>query len=168
MADIPHILPFARRADIDRSVWYLGHLFSFLAEAGDTRGLFSVTEILAYKGGEPPLHVHHADDEAFYVLEGALTYYIGDQILAAPTGTFVFAPKDIPHGFACETETVKLLCLLAPGGGEAEFREMGVPAQALTLGPLPEGEPDLKKVAEMRAKYKYDIVGPPPGRMRSE
>ena len=45
---------------------------------------------------------------------------------------------------------------------------MGVPAQALTLGPLPEGEPDMKKVAEMLAKYQYDIVGPPPGRMRSE
>ncbi len=156
-------VPFARQATADRSVWYFGHLFSFLAEGGDTRGQFSVTEILAYKGGEPPLHMHHADDEAFYVLEGSLTYFIGDHVFPATPGTFVFLPKDVPHSFALQTDTVKLLCLLAPGGGEAEFRDMGEPAQALTLGPMPESEPDPAKVAEMMARYRYEIVGPPPG-----
>jgi quercetin dioxygenase-like cupin family protein len=155
-------VPLARQASTQRSAWYLGHLFSFLAEAGETHGQFSVMEILAYKGGEPPLHVHRADDEAFYVLEGSLTYFAGNHVLPAPAGTFVFLPKNVPHSFALQTDTVKLLCLLVPGGGEAEFREMGEPAQALTLGPMPESEPDPATVAEMMAKYHYEIVGPPP------
>jgi hypothetical protein len=55
-----------------------------------------------------------------------------------------------------------------PGGGEAEFREMGEPAQALTLGRMPQSEPDPGKVAEMMAKYRYEIVGPPPTRAQAQ
>jgi len=46
-----------------------------------------------------PLHVHHADDEAWYVLEGALWFRIGDELFEAPAGSAVLAPKGTPHAY---------------------------------------------------------------------
>jgi mannose-6-phosphate isomerase-like protein (cupin superfamily) len=46
-----------------------------------------------------PLHVHHADDEAWYVLEGTLAFQLGDQQVEAPAGTAVFAPRGVPHTY---------------------------------------------------------------------
>ena len=157
------LTPFARTPATDNSVWYLGHLFSFLADGVETRGQFSLMEIVVWKGGEPPMHVHHAEDEAFYVLAGTFTFHVGDQVLAAPAGTLVFLPKDVAHGFVCEEQTGRLLCLMAPGGAEAEFKEMGQPARAMTLGPMPGEEPDPTLLDQMAAKYRYEVVGPPPG-----
>jgi quercetin dioxygenase-like cupin family protein len=155
--------PFVRTPARNNSVWYVGHLFSFLADTADTGGQFSVTEILAWRGGEPPMHIHRAEDEAFYVLDGHFTFHAGGQALAAPRGAFVFLPRDVAHGFVCHEQTGRLLCLLAPAGGEEEFREMGQPAAALTLGPAPDQEPDPHLMDHMAAKYRYEVVGPPPG-----
>ena len=155
--------PFARTPAVENSIWYAGHLFSFPTDAADTGGRSSAMEILVWRGGEPPMHVHHAEDEAFYVLGGRFTFHVGNQVLPAPAGTLAFLPKDIPHGFVCHEETGRLLCLHVPGGAEQEFREMGQPAGAMTLGPIPEDELDPELLARMAAKYRYEIVGPPPG-----
>ncbi len=161
------LTPLARSAAPQNSVWYFGHLFSVLADAADTGNRFSLMEILVRRGGEPPMHVHHAEDEAFYVLDGRFTFHVGEEALAAPAGTLAFLPRELPHGFVCHEETGRLLCLMAPGGAEAEFREMGQPAGAMTLGPAPEQEPDPELMARMAAKYRYEIVGPPPAAVRA-
>jgi quercetin dioxygenase-like cupin family protein len=153
--------PYARTAAVENSTWYFGHVFSFLADAADTGGQLSVTEIRMYQGGEPPVHVHHGDDEAFYVLDGHLTYLLGNELLDAPVGTFIWAPREVQHGFRCKTESARVLCLLAPGGGEQEFREVGSPAGAMTFGPIPNRPPDPDEVARLQSRYRYDIVGPP-------
>ena len=88
------------------------------------------------------MHVHRVEDEAFYVLDGRFSFHAGGEVLDAPRGTFVFLPKDVPHGFVCHEDPGRLLCLLAPAGGEEEFKEMGQPAAAITVGPIPEVEPD--------------------------
>lgn len=46
-----------------------------------------------------PLHVHHSDDEAWYVLEGTLAFQLGDQKVEAPAGAAVFAPHGVPHTY---------------------------------------------------------------------
>jgi mannose-6-phosphate isomerase-like protein (cupin superfamily) len=46
-----------------------------------------------------PLHVHHDDDEAWYVLEGVLRFRIGDEIREARAGSAVLAPKGTPHAY---------------------------------------------------------------------
>ncbi|CRK55143.1 Uncharacterized conserved protein, contains double-stranded beta-helix domain [Alloactinosynnema sp. L-07] len=153
--------PYARAAAKANSTWYFGHVFSFLADAADTSGQLSVTEIRMYQGGEPPVHVHHGEDEAFYVLDGHLTYLLGEELIDAPPGTFVWGPREVSHGFRCQTETARVLCLMVPGGAENEFREMGAPAEAMTFGPLPDGPPDAEQMAEMQSRYRYEIVGPP-------
>jgi Cupin domain len=63
-----------------------------------------------------PLHVHHADDEAWYVLEGALRFRIGDGTFEAPSRTGVMAPKGAPHAYgnARHGELVRYLLITTP------------------------------------------------------
>ena len=67
-------IAFARgRQSLDRSVWYSGSLFTFLATGEETQGQFALIEVVARKGNAPPPHLHHREDETFYVLEGEMT-----------------------------------------------------------------------------------------------
>ena len=153
----------ARRVDSGPSVWYLGNLFTILAGSEDTEGRFALIEILASKGTEPPRHVHHREDEAFYVLEGETTFYIGDEIYAATPGTFVFAPRGIPHSWVVETDVVRKLVSLTPGGAEEHFRDprFGEPARTPTLPPPPEGPTDVAALVADMERYGVEVVGPP-------
>ena len=106
---------YARRAGRRTSVWYMGCLFTVLAGSDDTGGRFGLMEMLAPKGLEPSRHLHYHDDEGFYVLEGDVTFYIGEEIHEARPGTFVFLPQGVPHSYTFETDEVRMLAIIAPG-----------------------------------------------------
>jgi quercetin dioxygenase-like cupin family protein len=153
--------PYARRADLDSSHWYMGSLFSSLALREDTGGSFGLFEIRARQGGEPPLHTHTLEDEAFYVLDGRVTFRSGEQTFAAQAGSLVFLPRGLPHGFAFESETVRLLALLTPGGSDSYFLDGGRPAPAFSLPPISVEPPDVEAIARHLARYGISVVGPP-------
>jgi mannose-6-phosphate isomerase-like protein (cupin superfamily) len=157
--------PYARRMDQGSSVVYMDCLFSVLAGSDDSGGRFGLIEMIAPRGREPSRHLHHTDDEGFYVLEGEATFYVGEEIYAAGPGTFVFLPHGVPHSYTFETAVVRMLSIIAPGGLEGHFQNarFSEPAESLTLPP-PAGEPDptiLEKMAEDLASYGTKIVGPP-------
>ena len=56
-------------------------------------------EFLWPHGGGSPLHVHHNEDEWFYVIEGEVTFWVGGETIVAPAGSFVYGPRDVPHTF---------------------------------------------------------------------
>ena len=157
------VAQYARRVDSGSSVWYMGNLFTVLAGSEDTEGQFALIEMLARKGTEPPRHVHHREDEAFYVLEGEITFYIGDESYVATPGTFVFAPRGIPHSWVVETDVVRKLVTLTPGGADEHFRDsrFSEPARTLTLPPPPEGPPDVAALVADMERYGVEVVGPP-------
>src|SRR5262245_10005156 len=94
---------FARgRNSLAQSVWYAGTLTTFLATSEDTQGQFALIEMVARKGNVPPRHVHHREDETFYVVEGEMTFSVGEQTIKAGPGTMVFAPRGIPHSFTID------------------------------------------------------------------
>ena len=70
-------------------------------------------------GTEPPLHVHAHEDEAYLVLNGRMTFQVGDERIDAEPGSFVFLPRGVPHGFAVRSEVARAVLLLTPGGLEA-------------------------------------------------
>ena len=84
----------------------------------------------------PPLH-HHGFDEAFYVLEGELTFQLGDELFTRGKGELAFAPRDVPHTFANRSGAeARVLIVCTPAGFERYFdwlaaREAGedVPAE---------------------------------------
>jgi quercetin dioxygenase-like cupin family protein len=147
------------------SVLYMGCLFSVLAGARDTGGRFGLMEMVAPKGRELSRHLHHTDDEGFYVLDGNVTCYVGEETHEAGPGTFVFLPHGVPHSYTFETDVIRMLSIIAPGGLEAHFQDARFcePAKALTLPP-PEEEPDMALLEEMArdlAIYGTEVVGPP-------
>lgn len=153
--------PYARRADLEHSQWYMGALFSHLALSEDTNGSFGLFEIRARQGGEPPLHTHTHEDEAFYVLDGRLTFRSGAQTFAAEPGSLIFLPRGVPHGFVFESDTVRMLALLAPGGSDRYFIEAGQPASAFSLPAMVTEPPDVAAMARHLARYGISVVGPP-------
>lgn len=83
------------------SVWSLGARFTTKVGDDDSEGRFALVEALAFRSTEPPLHIHHREDGAWYVLDGAMTFHVADRVLEATTGSFVYAPMGIPahvHG----------------------------------------------------------------------
>jgi mannose-6-phosphate isomerase-like protein (cupin superfamily) len=96
----------------------------FLARTADTpRFNFSIIEIVA--GRELEAHVHGEEDDAFYILEGELTFFFGEEEAEAGAGTFVLVPPGVEHGFRNEgTTSVRMLNIHAPGGFD---RRIGLP-----------------------------------------
>jgi quercetin dioxygenase-like cupin family protein len=135
-AKVEESIAFAQgRQSLDRSVWYSGSLFTFLATGRETQGQFALMEVVARKGNAPPPHLHHREDETFYVLEGEATFSVGGRTIKATPGTMVFLPRDVVHSFTIESDQMRVLVLLAPAGLEEWFKEFSVPAPALTLPP---------------------------------
>src|SRR5215211_3618987 len=85
---------------LENSIWYNGHTFSFLLDAGQTAGAFALLHCHFRKGGEPPAHFHQTEDEIFYILEGEIRFDIGDKKFTAKAGELAYAPKRIPHRFS--------------------------------------------------------------------
>jgi len=143
------------------AVWFLNTLTIVKATAGQTGGAFGLLEQLAPVGPASPYHVHRAEDETFYILEGQLKFISGERRLTGGPGSYVFLPRDIPHGFqVVGTSPARFLILTTPGGFEGFVMEMGQPASSLTL-PAPSA-PDMDKLVALAAKYRIEILGPLP------
>jgi mannose-6-phosphate isomerase-like protein (cupin superfamily) len=158
--NISTIQPYVLNAEEGGAIWYVNNRATIKATAADTGGAFSLVDMQVAIGHGPPLHIHHTEDEAFWVLEGHLTVRCGEEVFSAGPGSFVYTPRGIPHTFRLEGETpARLLVLLVPGGGEGFFIEAGRPAEGPGL-PVPK-PPDVSYLASVAAKYHLEFVGPP-------
>ena len=155
-------IAFARdRRSLDRSVWYSGHLMTFLATAEDTQGKFALIEAVARKGNVPPPHIHHREEETFYVLEGEMTFSVGGQTIKATPGTMVCLPRDVAHSFVIDSEQGRVLILLTPAGLEGWFKEFSEPAPAMTLPPPVETPySEIQRMLEVAPQYGIEFVLP--------
>ena len=155
-----HLAAFARgRQSLKESVWYSGHLLTFLATAKDTQGRFALIEMLGRKGNVPPPHIHHREDETFYILEGEMTASVGGQTIKGTPGTMIFLPRNVLHSFDIESEQMRMLVLLTPAGLEGYFKECSVPAPAMTMPPPAEVPySDIQKLLDVGTKYGLEWV----------
>lgn len=81
------------------ALWFNGGLGLLMATSDQTEGRLAVMELLAPKGFASPLHVHRAEDEFFVVLSGEVRVQHGEAVIEAVTGSLVYGPRDVPHGF---------------------------------------------------------------------
>ena len=146
-----------------RPLWHLGALLTFKALGEETGGQFWALEGLADKNMRVPLHAHSREDEVWYVLEGEITFTIGDRTLTGGPGTFAFIPRNVPHTFQIRSETARWFGIGTPAGLDQWFFETGVPAGALTLPPPPDGPPDVGAIVASLTRYGTETLGPPPG-----
>ncbi|MGB9632365.1 MAG: quercetin 2,3-dioxygenase [Chloroflexaceae bacterium] len=165
----PPALVNVDRARLDRSLWYSGYLLTLLATGEETGGRFSLVEEVGRRGvsADAPLHLHTREEEGFYVLEGEVAFYVGDEVIHATPGSYVLLPRGVPHRFTLESDHVRMLTLCSPAGFEGFFQALSVPAGAMTLPPLPEGPPDIERLLATAAAYGVEILGPPPATDRA-
>jgi len=123
-----------------------GALFNFLARGHQTNGAFSLMQIEVYKGHEPPAHTHANEDEAYYILEGHIRFWIGDLIVDARAGDFIYLPKGVPHRFELQSEVVKELMWIAPAGLEQWFWDASAPAPDGKPLPGMQGPPPAEEI----------------------
>ena len=84
-------------------------------------GDWAVVDWRVRAGDEPPIHTHTREDEAVYVLEGAITAYVGDEKIEVEAGSYAALPKNVPHGLTVRGEEARLLVTLEPAGAEYLF-----------------------------------------------
>ncbi len=112
----------------------------------DTGGAYSVIEDETPPQAGPPLHVHSREDETFYVVEGEYEIQIGEAIVRATPGSYLYAPRDVPHRFRNISEqTGRLLIVFSPPGFEHFFEEVDAMASA--------GPPAFEQVVKLAASY---------------
>jgi hypothetical protein len=141
-------------------VWFLGTLVTIKSSSESTAGRVAVTENLARRGSGSPLHVHHNEDEWFYVTEGELTFWVGGQVITAGAGSFVYGPKDSP------TRSRSALTPHVPTRGRArrlrELRPRVLGARPAPGDPTRADEPpDVARLTAVAADYGVEIIGPP-------
>ena len=160
--------PYLLRPGEGAATWSLGGLFTPKVAGSVSEGRFSLVEATAWRSTEPPLHVHHREDEAWYVLDGRMTFFVGDLELEATTGAFVYAPAGLAHTFTVDLEPTRVLVLASPAGFERFAFELGEPASpdvlregGSTLPPAGLAMPSPARLDEVAARYGIEIVGPP-------
>ncbi len=110
-------------------------------------GLVEMSEIPA--GHMPPLHVHHAEDEGFYVLEGEATLFLPGSEVTLRAGDFFLAPRGVPHTYRVGDTPAKWL--VTHTERFADF--------VLAVSELP--EPDAERLGAVAAERDIEILGPP-------
>jgi quercetin dioxygenase-like cupin family protein len=142
--------------------WFLNALHLLLARNDSEDGAYSLIHLTVPPRFETPYHVHHAEDEAFYVLEGEITVVHGGQKSVAGPGSYMFLPRGVPHGFRSSSDNDSRILIHAIPGSKAGFvgmmLEMAVPVHDRHR--LPEATPpDLKKLNELCSQHGINILG---------
>src|SRR3990172_2358880 len=86
-------------SDREKSLWVLGDLYTFKVSGEDTNANYAVLEVISYPNNGPPPHIHHREDEGFYVLDGEFSFLYCDRTFKATSGDFIHIPRGMPHTF---------------------------------------------------------------------
>ncbi len=150
----------ARAAGTGAATWSMGGLFERLVSGVETGGQLAASLVTQPAGIATPLHVHTREAEAWYLLEGTLTYQAGGERVELEPGGFIYLPRGVPHAFRT-TSVVRYLGLTLPGELMDLYDEVGSPALERRL---PDGGVTGDDVARWLAAatgYGLRVVGPP-------
>jgi quercetin dioxygenase-like cupin family protein len=153
--------PIAFQQGKGEALWFLGCLATIKASSETTEGRVAVIEHLAPQVSGSPLHVHHNEDEWFYVMEGELTFWVGGTVFEASAGSFVYGPREIPHTFTVTSPEARFLLVAEPAGFEGFLRALSQPAEGRTLPPQTVQPPEPERMMAAAAEYGIEILGPP-------
>jgi quercetin dioxygenase-like cupin family protein len=148
------------RAGEGSSYWVVGDLYTILASGEDTGGAFALIHATVPPGSGPPPHVHRREDEAFYVLEGEVSFQADGRDIAATAGAWITLPKGSRHTFRNSGRaTAKMLIVVTPSGLERFFAEVGQKA-ADRSSPPPVTPADIERLLAVAPRYGLEIESP--------
>lgn len=141
-------------------LWFFNGLFTVKAGGPDTREAFTLIETQLPPGGGAPPHIHHDEEEGFYILDGQVSITCGEQTWTAGPGSFAMLPRGIPHSFSVSSRSdARMLQITSPAQFERFAAEMGEPARSMTM-PEP-AEVDVPKLLSIVPKYGIEMLPPP-------
>jgi mannose-6-phosphate isomerase-like protein (cupin superfamily) len=152
----------ASTAEEQTAYWFLNTLIIFVADLTASEGAFSIYRQVAPLGFATPYHTHAAYGEAFYVLQGEVTFFCDGVKTVLRDGGCIYMPGSLPHGFRVSGEGAATMMIVSPPEGTfgAFVKEMGEPASSHEL-PVP-SPPDFARLGAVSAKYGSTMVGPLP------
>jgi quercetin dioxygenase-like cupin family protein len=140
------------------ALWFADALITYKATGKQTKGGLTVADVRAPRGAGSPRHRHQLEDEAWYVLSGELTFWLGDDVRTAGPATFVFGPREVEHRFRVDSEEAHFLLLLTPAGFEDFTRSCGRSATALTMPPADLPERPTADLQEAARRHRIELI----------
>ena len=156
---VTHVRPAEGR----RSLRVFGELVTCKVTSDQTGGAYSLFEVTTQPGGGPPPHIHHREDESFYVLAGEYEFFSGEGVIRAGANSLLCVPRGALHAHKNVGEAVgRQLATQTPGGlYERFFDEVGKAVDGVEGGhPAFEDQPDDRTIIEVAAEHGIEI--PPP------
>ncbi len=136
------------------TVTWQGTSYKILLTAAMTGGTMGMFEAVAAPDQGPPRHVHHHEDEIFYILSGEVIFWLDGETVTKGPGDVVFAPKGKPHTFhVIGPNPGRWITILTPGGGEKFFLDMAAGNYQLPK--------QIAEAAQIAATYQMEFTGPP-------
>jgi quercetin dioxygenase-like cupin family protein len=139
----------------------VGDVYRILATGAQTGGAYALTEARVLPGGGPPPHIHQREDEAFFVLDGEITFWLGDRRVVARAGSFIQGPRGVSHAFKNESSSpARMLIQVTPPGFEQFLAEFATPVASFDSPPVPVTPEAIQKLLEVAPKYGIEILPP--------
>lgn len=138
--------------------WWGEGLAVIKVSGAETDGRVAIIEVTEPPGAEAPRHVHHREDEGFWVLDGEVTLEVGGQTIVARSGDYAFGPRDVPHSYRVGPDGCRMLFILTPAGFEDLVRLISVPAVERSLPRGPQVPPDAEDLPAAVAAYGCELV----------
>jgi len=150
-----------RAAAEGRTIAVVGDVYRFLATGAETNGKYALWDALVLPGGGPPPHVHSREEEGFFILEGEVTFQIGDDRRLLTAGMFANMPVGQPHAFRNESaRPARMLISVAPAGLEEMFFEIGTPLPQGSVAAPARDQAEIEKLLEAAPRYGIEVLLP--------
>ncbi len=154
MTDSPFLPPGA-----GEPFWFLGGQARILVPGAATNRAVSVLEFDDPKGQAPPLHVHDGEDEVWVVLDGEISFFVGDARYDLQGGQVAYGPRGVPHSYLVRSPRSRMAVVYAPAGIDEWFRSNGTPVAHVDVAPA---SFDIGAIIASAEAFSLRVVGPPP------
>ena len=139
----------------------VGDKYVMLATGEQTGGAYCLAEATVPPGGGPPPHFHTREEETFYVLEGEITFTLGNRTVLGTPGAFVQIPRGTPHAFKNQTAApARMLIQCIPAGFDRFMAEFATELPSPDSPPLPPSPAEIGKLLSIAPKYGIVLLPP--------
>jgi len=138
--------------------WWFGALAEIKATGANTGGQLTLVEVTCPAGYQAVRHLHHNEDEAFWLLEGDMDLEVGGKQIEMHAGDYAFGPRNVPHSFHAGDAGCRVLFILTPGGFENLIMATSEPAQTRTVPPPSDEMPDIAQLQRIVAQFGGEIL----------
>lgn len=155
-------------AGTGHAYWFMGDLFTYLVVGEESSGRYFILEVIVSPDNGPTPHIHHREEEHFYVVTGELTFWVGDRTFHVSAGDSIHIPRKTLHSFKNGPTPAKLLVTFSPAGIEKFFQQIGEPVEDRSAAPPPITEEIIARAMALEATYGLETILPDSGSPNSD